>query len=426
MRNDIKSLFVFAVCWFRFSIEALYSSTSDVINLTPQNFDSRVIDSNEVWIVEFFAPWCGHCQAFVSEYSKAATALKGAIKVGAVDADQHKALGSRYGVKGFPTVKIFVPNKAPIDYSGPRTAQGLVDAGFRELKRLIDNRLSGRSSDSGRSSAENDVIELTDSNFKEKVLDSDDMWLVEFFAPWCGHCKNLEPHWKKAASELKGKVKLGALDATVYTVTANKYGVQGFPTIKFFPAGKKYSAEDYDGGRTADDIVRWAMDKYNENLPAPEVVQITDEKVLKDVCENSQLCVISFLPHILDCQSKCRNDYLEVLKQIGEKFKRNHWGYLWSEAVAQPELEDALGIGGFGYPAMAALNIRKMKYSWLRGSFSVDGINEFLRDLSYGKGSSVPVKGAKLPKIHKVEPWDGKDGEPPVEEDYGEETHSEL
>lgn len=49
--------------------------------------------------------------------------------------------------------------------------------------------------------------------------------MVEFFAPWCGHCKNLAPHWEQAATELKGKVKLGALDATVHTVTAGRYGV---------------------------------------------------------------------------------------------------------------------------------------------------------------------------------------------------------
>lgn len=52
-----------------------------------------------------------------------------------------------------------------------------------------------------------DVIELTDSNFDSLVLNSEDMWLVEFYAPWCGHCKNLAPHWAQAASELKGKVR---------------------------------------------------------------------------------------------------------------------------------------------------------------------------------------------------------------------------
>lgn len=58
-----------------------------------------------------------------------------------------------------------------------------------------------------------------------------------------------------------------------------------------------------------------------------------------------------------------------------------------------------------------------MKYSILRGSFSNDGINEFLRDLSFGRGSTAPVKGAALPKINPTEPWDGKDGELPPEED---------
>ena len=70
-----------------------------------------------------------------------------------------------------------------------------------------------------------DVIELTDSNFDEKVLGSDDLWLVEFFAPWCGHCKNLAPEWAKAATSLKGKVKVAAVDATVHTVIANRFGV---------------------------------------------------------------------------------------------------------------------------------------------------------------------------------------------------------
>ena len=69
------------------------------------------------------------------------------------------------------------------------------------------------------------MVELTDSNFESMVLKSDDIWLVEFFAPWCGHCKSLAPHWAQAATELKGKVKLGALDATVHTVMSSRYGV---------------------------------------------------------------------------------------------------------------------------------------------------------------------------------------------------------
>lgn len=264
-----------------------------------------------------------------------------------------------------------------------------------------------------------DVIELSDLNFDEMVMDSEDMWLVEFFAPWCGHCKNLAPHWAEAAKQLKGKVKLGALDATVHTAKASQYQVQGYPTIKMFKAGKKdrHSVNDYSGGRTSGDIVQWALEQLAESISAPEIVQVTSEKIIDEECNKKPLCVVSVLPHILDCQSDCRNDYLKTVHSLAERYKQHMWGWVWSEAGAQMDLETGLEIGGFGYPAMAVVNAKKMKYSLLRGAFSVEGINEFLRDLSFGRGNTAPIKGAQLPNIQETEPWDGKDGQLPPEED---------
>ncbi|CAN8003670.1 unnamed protein product [Ixodes pacificus] len=411
--------FITVLATFAATATALYGPHTEVVDLSSANFRNRVVDSDEVWIVEFFAPWCGHCQSFAPEYIKAAAALKGVVKVGAVDADKDKSLAGQYGVRGFPTVKIFGVNKnSPTDFNGARTAEGVASAGLQELKKVVDQRL-GKKTSSGGSKGKSDVVELDESNFEELVLDSEELWLVEFFAPWCGHCKNLAPHWEKAATELKGKVKLGAVDATVHQGLASKYGIKGFPTIKFFPGGKKdsSSAEEYNGGRTADDIVHWALEKAADAAPPPELHQVTKAKVLQDACENNQLCVVSVLPHIYDCQSECRNGYLEVLRRLGDKFRRNRWGWVWAEALAQPKLEEALEIGGFGYPALAVLNSRKMKYSLLRGSFSYEGINEFLRELSFGRGSSVSVKGAKLPDVVDTEAWDGKDAKMEEPED---------
>uniref|UniRef100_A0ABD2XFG9 Protein disulfide-isomerase A6 homolog n=1 Tax=Trichogramma kaykai TaxID=54128 RepID=A0ABD2XFG9_9HYME len=406
-------------------VQCMYPSSSDVIDLTPDNFDKKVLNSDSIWIVEFYAPWCGHCQQLKPEYEKAASALKGIVKVGGVNADEHKSLGGKYGIRGFPTIKIFGANKnKPDDFNGPRTAAGLVDAALNAASQKARANIHGgskKSSDSksGGSKDNKDVVELTDENFEELVMGSEDMWLVEFYAPWCGHCKNLAPQWASAATELKGKVKLGALDATVHTSKASQYEIRGYPTIKYFAPGKKDSdsVSDYNGGRTSSDIVSWALDKLSENVPAPELTQITDEESLKTSCEDKPLCIVSVLPHILDCQSDCRNSYLEILKSLGEKHKNKMWGWVWSEAGAQPEIEEALEIGGFGYPALAVVNVKKMKYSLLKGSFSKEGINEFLRDLSYGRGGTAPLKGSELPKVHKVEPWDGKDAEPPQEED---------
>lgn len=69
-------LFLLGVILLVTGTYALYDSSSDVVQLTPSNFERLVSNSDEVWIVEFFAPWCGHCKNLVPEYKKAARALK--------------------------------------------------------------------------------------------------------------------------------------------------------------------------------------------------------------------------------------------------------------------------------------------------------------------------------------------------------------
>ncbi|KAG8445647.1 hypothetical protein GDO86_010433 [Hymenochirus boettgeri] len=414
------------VTWTLFAaVSALYSSSDDVIELTPSNFNKEVIQSDSLWLIEFYAPWCGHCQRLVPDWKKAATALKGVVKLGAVDADKHQSLGGQYGVRGFPTIKIFGSNKnKPEDYQGGRTSEAIVDSALSSLRSLVKDRLGGRAggSDSGRQSysgGKKDVIDLTDDSFDKQVLKSDDVWLIEFYAPWCGHCKNLEPEWAAAATEVKeqtkGKVKLGAVDATVSQMLASRYGIKGFPTIKIFQKGE--DPVDYDGGRTKADIVARAMDLFSENAPPPEMHEILNEDVVKKTCDEHQLCIVAVLPHILDTGAAGRNSYLETMMKMADKYKKKMWGWLWTEAGAQMDMESSLGIGGFGYPAMAAVNARKMKFALLKGSFSEQGINDFLRELSFGRGSTAPVGGGALPKINKVEPWDGKDGELPAEDD---------
>ena len=63
-----------------------------------------------------------------------------------------------------------------------------------------------------------------------------------------------------------------------------------------------------------------------------------------------------------------------MLAKLGETFKKQGWGWLWTEGTAHPSLEQVLDVGGFGYPAMTVVSAKKAKYSSLTGSFSHDGI----------------------------------------------------
>lgn len=125
---------------------------------------------------------------------------------------------------------------------------------------------------------EEDVLVLTDDNFDE-AIGANKHILVEFYAPWCGHCKKLAPEYAKAAGILKTEeslVKLAKLDATEHKTAAGKFGVKGYPTLKWFVDGE---AKEYNGGRTSPDIVSWLKKKTGD----PCTVAASQEEVDTEV-----------------------------------------------------------------------------------------------------------------------------------------------
>jgi protein disulfide-isomerase A6 len=109
-----------------------------------------------------------------------------------------------------------------------------VNYGLEKATSEVKKRMKGGKTDDSKSKKEEkkskegpasdkDVIVLDSNNFDELVLGSKDIWMVEFYAPWCGHCKKLEPEWNEAASKLKGSVKLGKVDATVESSLAQRF-----------------------------------------------------------------------------------------------------------------------------------------------------------------------------------------------------------
>jgi len=109
-----------------------------------------------------------------------------------------------------------------------------------------------------------DVISLTKDNFAQ--VRAGDKWLVEFYAPWCGHCKQLTPIWKQLATEAKKKgsdFKVAKLDANAEQELGKEFGVTGFPTIKLIHGDKVFT---HEGART----VKGFFD-FVANPPPPKV-----------------------------------------------------------------------------------------------------------------------------------------------------------
>ncbi|KAI1424444.1 thioredoxin-domain-containing protein [Xylaria sp. FL1777] len=114
----------------------LYPKSSPVLQVDAKNYDRLIAKSNHTSVVEFYAPWCGHCQNLKPAYEKAAKNLDGLAKVAAVncDEDENKQLCSMMGVQGFPTLKIVRPGKKkgskPVveDYQGERSTKAIVNA----------------------------------------------------------------------------------------------------------------------------------------------------------------------------------------------------------------------------------------------------------------------------------------------------------
>lgn len=143
---------------------------------------------------------------------------------------------------------------------------------------------------------EKDVVVLKGGNFSE-FIEKNQYVMVEFYAPWCGHCQSLAPEYAAAATELKGeKVALAKVDATEESELAEKYEVQGFPTVYFFIDGVH---KPYPGQRTKDGIVTWIKKKIG-----PGIYNITTTEEAERILTSEDKVVLGYLNSLVGPESE--------------------------------------------------------------------------------------------------------------------------
>jgi protein disulfide-isomerase A1 len=147
----------------------------------------------------------------------------------------------------------------------------------------------GHNHDEEEEPENSDVLVLGDDNF-ESTISSNEFVFVEFYAPWCGHCKRLTPEYEIVAKTFKeegGKVIIAKVDATKHEATGQKNSVKGFPTLKFFRNGQPLA---YEGGRTSVDIIQWIKKKSG-----PSTVHLTSQEAFDTFSGQDGKKIIAFL-----------------------------------------------------------------------------------------------------------------------------------
>ncbi|KAJ5524864.1 hypothetical protein N7494_011514 [Penicillium frequentans] len=234
------------------------ASTPLVGELGPETYAKYM--SAGIPLAYIFAETKEERDQFTEDFRPIAAKHRGEINIVTLDAKLFGAHTSNLNLEPeiFPAFAIqdtTKNSKYPYDQSKK------IDA--KEVGKFIKDVIDGKVEPSIKSepipeTQEGPVTVVVGRSYQELVIDNDKDVLLEFYAPWCGHCKSLAPKYDELAAlyadvpEFKEKVVIAKIDATANDVPDS---ITGFPTIKLYPAGKKDEPVEYEGSRTVEDLI---------------------------------------------------------------------------------------------------------------------------------------------------------------------------
>ncbi|PGG96754.1 protein disulfide-isomerase domain [Blastomyces parvus] len=206
---------------------------------------------------------------------------KGSISIGTIDATAYGAHAGNLNLEPekFPAFAIQdTTNNKKYPFDQTKKITGDVIAQF--IQDVLDDKVEPSiKSEPIPESQEGPVTVVVAHTYQELIIDNDKDVLLEFYAPWCGHCKALAPKYDQLAQlyadnpEFASKVTIAKIDATANDVPEE---IQGFPTIKLYPAGSKDSPVDYTGSRTIEDLANFVRDNGKHSVDAYDPAKVTE------------------------------------------------------------------------------------------------------------------------------------------------------
>ncbi|XP_055386712.1 protein disulfide-isomerase A5 [Condylostylus longicornis] len=283
---------------------------ADVLHIADINQLNKILKKeHKPMLIMFYAPWCGFCKKLKPDYGEAASELKGKYVIAAMDVDRPENTPARrlYNITGFPTLLYFENGKMKYSYEGENNKAGLISF----MENPTAPPIAKPKEDDWSVDPTSEIVHLTTTGFEPALKDEKSV-LVMFHAPWCGHCKRMKPEYEKAAVQMRNeKIPgiLAALDATKETAIAQKYGVKGYPTVKYFVNGEfKFDVNIRD----AEKIVNFMKDPKEPPPPPPpekswdeeesEVEHLNEETFKPFLKKKKHALVIFYAPWCGHCK----------------------------------------------------------------------------------------------------------------------------
>jgi len=402
---------------------AMYTKSSPVLQVNARTFDSLIAKSNHTSIVEFYAPWCGHCQNLKPAYEKAASNLEGLAKVAAVDCDDdaNKQLCAAQGVQGFPTIKTFRPGKKPgrpvvEDYKGPRTATSITEEVVNKINNHV-TKLTDKDVDAFVEAEGAKALLFTDKGTTSALLRSIAIDFLDVIK--VGQIRNKE----KSAVEKFGIEKFPTLvlipgagaEPVVYSGELKKGDMVDFlkqagePNPDPAPAKskgdkkKKKGEEKSSSSKPAEEQSSTTTTAEPETSPEPSTADATAEEAapsvipITTISSYDQLVEHCFQPKSHTCllanvpsdASETGDKAIATLSELNTKYIRNKRHAIPSYAVpADVEGTSALrtALDLKGDVEIIALNARRQWWRQYEGDFSVESVEAWLDGIRLGQG----------------------------------------